>query len=186
MRRTDRIQEENQVILRRLRKWVFWEDEGEFPRLAHLLARLKATSPIRKHLEYECAAYDWLISKAWILAISKSFIKKSLLLRLRHAKALTEEKELRTHTLLTAASMVISFWARLRNPSESTILFVKANVLLNQVPEASAEFLLILGSEGSLCAPHPTAYDHWLLEHPTQNLPACLRTTTTSWQTSFG
>lgn len=70
-------------------------------KLAHLLARLKATSPIRKHLEYECAAYDWLISKAWILAISKSFINQSLLLCLRHAKALTEEKELRTHTLAT-------------------------------------------------------------------------------------
>lgn len=35
------------------------------------------------------------------LAISKSFIKKSLLLCLRHAKALTEEKEQRTHTLAT-------------------------------------------------------------------------------------
>lgn len=42
-----------------------------------------------------------LISKAWILAILKSFIKKSLLLCLRHAKTLTEEKELHTHTLAT-------------------------------------------------------------------------------------
>lgn len=35
------------------------------------------------------------------LAISKSLIKKYLLLCLRHAKALTEEKEQRTHTLAT-------------------------------------------------------------------------------------
>ena len=41
------------------------------PRLAHLLARLKATSPIRKHLEvkYECAA---LIHKEISLTMLKT------------------------------------------------------------------------------------------------------------------
>ncbi|XP_047320256.1 ubiquitin carboxyl-terminal hydrolase 20-like [Impatiens glandulifera] len=52
-------------------------------------------TPPRSRNEGENSTYDWLISKAWILAILKSFIKKSILLCLRHAKTLTEEKEQR-------------------------------------------------------------------------------------------
>ena len=57
--------------------------------------------------------------------------------------------------LLTAASMVCFFWARLRKPSESTILFVKANAYVPPTTGSSAllqhaYFLMVKHESNSL------------------------------------